>query len=269
MKRWSGVLLTLSFICLMGRQASAAPVALPDLPDAEKIAAAQKAALAEGHPFAFLIINGSLAMDLTDSIHGVEGSKIQQLDQKIQTAEGEIHVTAIFNNDPFITFGATTTNAVAGPVTYAFLFGTPIVPGFYNVATSTGGVTVTNGASGTADVNNSVIYPTYISGYGTVGLVPTNLGVDLGTGTVTATGTPFTVATTKNFGGASNTFGATFYDNLEALLTYTQTDIGSVASWSGAVTLNANPIPEPISMALFGTGALILGAFRVVRRRTV
>jgi hypothetical protein len=179
-------------------------------------------------------------------------------------ATGEI--TAAMNPDPFISFGTTTTNLIAGPVTYAFLFGTPIVPGFYARATSTGGVTVTNGASGTATVDNSAVYPTYISGYGTLGgATVLNLGVDLGTDPCTAgPGTPFTVTETCNQGTTSSTFAPVFLDDLEALLTYTQTDVGSVASWSGAVTLNS-VIPEPASVALVATGlVLVAGA---VRRR--
>lgn len=175
-----------------------------------------------------------------------------------------IELNALYNADPFISFGATTTNLTPGDVTYAFLFGTPVTPGFYSVATSTGGVTVTNGVSGTTTVDNSGIYPTYISGYGTVGLVPTNLGVDLGTAPCTAgPGDPFTITTTCNQGTTSNTFAPTFFDNLEALLTYTQSD--GVASWSGAVTLDEGPtVPEPALLGLFGAA---LTGWALRRRR--
>jgi hypothetical protein len=174
----------------------------------------------------------------------------------------------VFNPDPFISFGATTTNLVAGPTTFAFLFGTPIVPGLYTTATSTGGVTVTNGASGTTTVDNSAIYPTYISGYGTNGAIATNLGVDLGTlPCVAGPGAPFTVTTVCNQGTTGNVFAPTFYDNLEALLTYTQDDVGSVASWSGAVTLNVAAVPEPASLALVATGLLLVAGGGYARRR--
>jgi hypothetical protein len=215
-------------------------------------------------PFAMMFLNGQ-SVDLSGCLTPV--GKLWRLDASFFSAIGEGDVTATMNPDPFITFGATTTNLIAGPVTYAFLFGTPIVPGLYTNATSTGGVSVTNGASGTANVTSPGLYPTYISAYGTVGLVPTNLGVDLGTTTCTAgPAAPFTDTETCNYGTTANAFGPTFYDNLEALLTYNQDDASSVASWSGAVTINA--VPEPSSIALTVTGVLALAGVAVRRRRS-
>jgi hypothetical protein len=176
-------------------------------------------------PFAQLTINGQSA-DLSRCISPLGNSKLWQLDADFFSGAAEGHVTATMNPDPFITFGATTTNLIGTPVTFAFLFGTPIVPGIYNSASSTGGVTVTPGVANDADVTSPGVYPTYISGYGTVGLVPTNLGVDNGAATCSAT----TANNTCNFGLVSSTFAPTFYDNLEALLTYNQDDANSVAS---------------------------------------
>lgn len=176
-------------------------------------------------------------------------------------------LTATFNSDPFITFGASTTNLVAGPVTYAFLFGTPIVPGLYSSAASTAGVSVTNAPGTTASVDPSAIYPTYVSGYGTVGGAPTNLGVDLGTTTCSASGA-IVSTTTCNYGTTTNTFAPTFYDNLEALLTYDQAGLAGVASWSGAVQLEAaTTTPEPVSLTLVATGLVGVLAVRHRRRR--
>ena len=215
--------------------------------------------------FAQVTVNG-VCLDLSGSI--VHEGKISVLPAtEVETQFGKITVNATFNADPVVTFGTTTTNLVAGPVTYAFLFGTPIVPGFYNTATSTAGVTVTNGASGTSTVNPSAVFPTYVSAYGTLGAAATNLGVNLGNAPCTAgPGTPSTVTHTCSQGSLKNTFAPTFYDNLEALLTFTQDDVNSVASWSGAVTLT-NAVPEPASMVLFAVGVVALAAGSRVRGR--
>ena len=215
-------------------------------------------------PGAAVMVNG-LILDLTQCL--VDHGKRISLGASFFTPSASGTVTALFDPDPFISFGATTTTLVPGPVTFAFLFGTPVVAGSYTAATSTGGVTVTNGAGGTATVATSLVHPTYISGYGSLAAVPTNLGVDLGTLPCTAgPGVPFTVTTVCGQGLATNTFAATPYDNLEALLTYTQTDVAAVASWSGAVTLSAI-VPEPASLALLATGALVTGMGVAFRRR--
>src|SRR5690349_12535200 len=91
-------------------------------------------------PFATLTINGS-SVSLSQCIR-VTG-KTFTLDARFFSSVGNGTVHAEMNPDPFINFGATTTNVIAGPVTYGFLFGTPIVPGFYGPATSSGGVSVT------------------------------------------------------------------------------------------------------------------------------
>jgi hypothetical protein len=214
-------------------------------------------------PFALVWAGGECA-DLSSFIKPTGQPMQWSMNGSMTIGGARLTFRALYDGDPFITFGATTTNAIAGPVTYAFLFGTPITPGFYNTATSTGGLSVTAGAAGSATVSTG-LYPTYISGYGTNGLTPTNLGVDLGTTPCSAIGTPGGTTTTCNYGTTSNTFAPTFYDNLEALLTYTQTDARSVASWSGGVTLNATPVPEPATFALLALGFACTGLFAVRR----
>jgi len=218
-------------------------------------------------PFLWAIVN-SVCTDLTGYIQSIDKGKTWSVDTPtLNLGAASVQVTAFFSADPFISFGATTTNIVPGPNTFTFLFGTPVSPFLYDAASSTGGVSVTDGARGNTTVNTSGVHPTYISGYGSNGPVLTNLGVDLGTNPCVASGTPFTVTTTCNQGSTSDTFAPAFYDNLEALLTYQQDDIASVASWSGAIHLTESVAPEPATIGLFGTGLLVLGGF-VARRRT-
>jgi hypothetical protein len=216
-------------------------------------------------PLKALVFVEGLCFDLTSSI-AREGKLSVLPPTTIETQFGTIRVNATFNSDPFITFGTTTTNAVPGPVTYEFLFATPIVPGFYNTATSTGGVTVTNGASGTSTVNINPGAP-YILPSGSLGAVNTLLGVNLGDTPCTAgPGAPSTVTQVCNQGSRQHTSAPAFYDNLEVVLSYTQSDASSVASWSGAVTLT-NTVPEPTSMVLVAVGIVAVAASYRVRGR--
>ena len=216
---------------------------------------------------ALVFVNGT-CFNFSDSVKPIGDGKVLALSGNLATDEGLIQFHAVMNSDPVVNFGATTTNVVAGPVTYAFLFGTPIVPGIYNHATTTAGVTVTNGDSGTSSVGVSALAPTYVQAFGTVGAVPTNLGVDLGSAPCTAgPGAPFTVTHTCAQGTLAHTFAPTFYDNLEVLLTYTQTDSLSVSSWSGAATLST-VVPEPASMGLLAIGAVLVAlGYRAGSRR--
>jgi hypothetical protein len=217
-------------------------------------------------PIAIVQVN-DICLDLSGRI--VQSGKLFVLDTELTVDDlATIDLNVIFNPDPFITFTAATTNLVAGPTTFAFLFGTPIVPDFYTTASSSAGVTVTNSPLSAVTVDNSAIHPFYVSGYGTNGLVPTNLGVDIGTDPCTAAGTaPDT--TVCDQGDATNTFAPAFYDNLEALLTYTQTGIATAASWTGSVILEVGEqqVPEPATVTLLAISSLALGVVGFARRR--
>ncbi|MEP6729105.1 MAG: PEP-CTERM sorting domain-containing protein [bacterium] len=217
-------------------------------------------------PFLWAFVNDVCA-DLSGYLVSAAAGDVWAFNTPTLTiGHASVRVHASYNSDPFISFGATTTNLSGGPTTFSFLFGTPIIPGLYTNATSTGGLTVTNGARGNTTVSTSGVHPTYISGYGTAGPFSTNLGVDLGTASCNASGASFAVTTVCNQGSAANAFAPTFYDNLEALLTYRQNDVASVASWSGAITLTTTT-PEPAMITLFGTGLLVVGGLATRRRR--
>ena len=174
--------------------------------------------------------------------------------------------TPAIGHAAFIIFGAAVTQVGPGPTTYAFLFGTPITPEFYSYATSIAQVTVTPAPGGQqATVDVSPIYPTYVSGYGTVGAVPTNLGVDLGSAQCMAVGGPVTC----QFPLVSNTFAPAFFDGLEALLTFQVTGEGAVVAWTGRVTLETSApanAPEPATMLLMATGMIAAAGARRRRR---
>lgn len=248
-------LLALSTVAA-GAAGAQRPPRLPDCP---------ADALPSSRPFFGVLVNGACT-DLSSEIRRTSRTDpTWTLRSTLQTTVGTLDLRIDYDGDPFITFGTTTTNVVEGPVTYAFLFGTPIVPGSYNTAGSTAGLSVTTVPGAATTVTTSGIAARFLSGYGTVGAVPTNLGVDLGSAPCTAA----TNTTTCNYGSTSNVFAPTFYDNLEALLTYTQTTAGSVASWSGRVDLLdvQQVVPEPSTLGLLasGLGATVLAA--AVRRR--
>jgi hypothetical protein len=209
-------------------------------------------------PFAFVAVNGQCT-DLSASITRIVGATGWTLTTHLTLAGSEIDLRAVFDPDPSITFGGTTVNPIDAAITYAFLFGTPVVPDFYSSATSSLGLSVTT-PMGTTTVANSAVYPTFLSGYGTLGATLTNLGVDLGTTPCVATGAG--VTTTCNQGMASNSFAPAFYDNLEALVTYTQDNAQSSVAFTGAVTLDQTTVvtPEPTTLLLVGIGLTAIGA---------
>jgi hypothetical protein len=251
-KRFVLVVAALSFVHL-------APAAAQSTPGCQRPATLTA-------PFVFVTVNGQ-CLDLSSLVAPVVGGKGWNLFTTVSLAGARIDLRATFNPDPSVSFSSTTVNTTSAPMTYAVLFGTPIVPDFYTQAVSSGSLSITS-ATGTTTVSNSA-FPAFVAGYGTNGAAATELGVNIGTNPCTVTGT---VATqTCNLGSASSTFAPAFYDNLEAFLTYTQDNLGSTATLSGEVSISAvtqvTPTPEPSEIVLLGTGLSVLGGWASRRRR--
>ena len=215
-------------------------------------------------PFAFVSVNGQCS-DLSSFI--VAQAKGWTLNTRTTIAGSTIDLSAIFNPDPSITFSGTTANPSLTATTYAFIFGTPIVPDMYSLAVSSVQLSATS-ASGTTTVSKSGDQPTYIVGYGSVGQTLTNLGVAAGTQDCVASGTA--ASSTCGVEGQSNAFAPTFYDNLEAFVAYTQDNQLSTATFKGSITLDqadaVTVTPEPSAFVLFATGLLAVAGCAVRRR---
>ena len=218
-----------------------------------------------GQVFFGIAVNGQCT-DLSGMVSPTGKPGVNQASGTVNVGGGELTVNALWDEDPFITFGLTTTNLQPGLTTYSFFFATPIVPAQYTYAQSSFGVTVTPGVAGSSTVDNSAMYPSFVSGYAGTGGAPTNLGVD--NGFTPCTATTVTGTQTCNYNVVSNVFAPTFFNELRALITYTQTDAQSVVSITGRVDILEVPpsttIPEPSAFFLMAAG---LGAVGVVARR--
>src|SRR4051812_26531451 len=155
-------------------------------------------------PFAFLTVNG-VCTDLSEFVTPL--SKGWGLTKRATVGDATVDLNVLFNPDPVISFTGTTVN-LSTSTTFAFLFGTSIVPDFYSQALSSIQFSASS-VTGTTTVHNSVNYPTYISGYGTVGQASTNLGVDAGTAPCIASGDAATTDCPAET--AANSFAPTFY----------------------------------------------------------
>ena len=174
----------------------------------------------------------------------------------------------VYDQDPSIDFGVNTSNLLFNQTSYAFYFGTPIDPGQYRRAASTGGVNVTRTLQDAAVSQDGG--SRFITVYGSDGddLIP--IGVNIGTGTCSAGALSNTCLYPQPAGGPrSNQFAPRFFDNLEVELVYAQDGEASNADWNGRAEIFATSVtPEPTSLALVAAGgALLVGGARRRSRR--
>jgi hypothetical protein len=178
--------------------------------------------------------------------------------------------SAAFDSDPFssFTFGSILPGGF-GPLSFDAFFTTPVVPGAYTTATSSGTLDITTTGSQTTGIVTAGTYPFYISGLGDM----TNLGVDTGTGACSVSTPPTPNSGSCDPAGASSTFAAISPSFLTAHLSYTHNTIGagsSTVSWTGSVVLDVAPppttVPEPASVTLVLGGLLLLGGVGFGRR---
>ncbi|MBV9881285.1 MAG: PEP-CTERM sorting domain-containing protein [Gemmatirosa sp.] len=211
---------------------------------------------ANGKPYALsnIIVRGKLAILPTTVIDLGGGASFT--------------VSADFNSDPFssFTFGSIIPNGF-GPVTFDAYFSTPVAPGSYNNASSSGtlGITTTgpNGSDGQVSAGT---YPFYIEGLADA----TNLGVDTGSGTCDVLTPPSPNSGSCNPPGASNTFAPISPALLTAHLSYTHNTLvsgSSAVGWTGSVQLNASTVPEPATLGLVVAGVLMIGGVGYRRSR--
>jgi hypothetical protein len=215
-------------------------------------------------PFAFIAVNGQCT-NLSAFI--VAQTKGWSLNTRATIAGSVIDLSALFNPDPGISFSATTFNPSQGATSYSFFFGTAIVPDMYSQAMSSVQFSVTS-PNGTTTVANSGGNP-YIAGFGSAGATLTSLGVDAGTTDCVASGVAASTSCAAE--GNARTFAPTFFDNLEAVVTYSQDNLLSTATFNGSITLDqvdaVTVTPEPSALALFATGLLVLGGCVARERR--
>jgi hypothetical protein len=215
-------------------------------------------------PFAFVAVNGQCT-DLSAFI--VAQTKGWSLNTRATIAGSIIDLSAIFNPDPGISFSGTTFNPSPTATSYSFFFGTAIVPDMYSQAIASVQFSVTS-PTGTTTVATSDGNP-YIAGYGSSGATVTSLGVDTGNNDCVASGVA--ASTTCAAEQRTRSFTPTSFDNLEAVVTYSQDNPLSTATFNGSIALDrvdaVTVTPEPSSLALLATGLLVLGGCVARERR--
>lgn len=163
-----------------------------------------------------------------------------------------------------ISFGFTAVNLSPGPVPFHVAYGSAITPDLYAFASVEGSVLVTPGLTGTGTASLN-LQPNFVTAVGVDGFTATEL-VATGLGPCVAVRVP----TLCNFALVTASFAPTFYNELQALLSFTlDGGVGAQAEFSGEAHLEVAPpqTPEPSSLCLLATAAA--GAWRARRRSRV
>lgn len=237
---------------------------LPVLPAAE--CASRPTTLVQ--PFAEVFVNAT-CVDLTSYITTVvPGVRWTLATPTLTIGVSQVSMTAAFLVDPAagvlqVDFDTFSQNGDAAPTTYSFLLGEPTPLTYLSGAVNYGTIGLVGGPGGGAHVQPSAVFASYSSVYLGVGRGRTNAGADLGSAPC------FVGAATAvrcDLGYTVSTAAPILANHTDGLLTYTQTGLGSMVSFSNAPP--STTAPEPSTLTLVGGGGALAGAAAVRRRRT-
>src|SRR6476620_3292049 len=76
-----------------------------------------------GSPFAWAFANNACRDFSSYIVANPDGKSWTLNTPRLEVGRSLVQLTGVLNSDPFITFGATTTNLIGGPITFSFLFG--------------------------------------------------------------------------------------------------------------------------------------------------
>lgn len=257
--RWLPLLPAAGALLLAGAPAAAraqspSPCVVSPRPDA-----AAPDAIALPTPYQAYVQVGGTCRSMSGGITGT--GKVRTLTFSEVIDGSQISVQAVFDADPFVNFVVGVVNGSGVTQSYAFSFTTPVIGGPYNLATSSGGVTVTLGGGSSSQASLHPAFSNYIRGF--VNGLSTNLGVDIGTAQCTTVG-----STTCTQPAGAATFGPLTPADLTGQLAFQLTGDQSVAGWTGRVEIAASVVPEPATVTLLAAGVVLTGALAARRRTT-
>lgn len=181
----------------------------------------------------------------------------------ISTNDWALHIDTTTETDPFALYAIGASNFTAGPLSFAFIFTTPVALGPYNhVSNSFNGSMTDLRGDGVAITN--VDQQALLNGSN---VAPVELGV------FTCLGGPGLAGQSYNcpiagggFGPISTSVPNALYSTLSASLAFTLS-ANDAASFNGVVILDSASTPEPASMGLALAGVALIFAGIAKRRK--